>query len=277
MIKVVKAWKFDQAIAKNISKIGRIINKETLLAFLAFFLLLVIWWLISAYFSYDLIPDPKIVISETIKLFYSQEFYYNLFLTLKRIFFGFSISFLSGIVISILICRSNKLESILKGPILLGLIIPSIIFAFVSIVLLGAKEVTALLIIFLITTPQLIVIISSGLKNINPEFTEVGEIFQINFQSKFFDIILPQIAPSFFAAVKTGIANTWKGTIVAEIFALANGIGSRIYDEFGLFSLKGVLSWALAFILILSATYFVINLIEKKLLKWQYHYGKDRV
>jgi len=240
---------------------------------LTIFLLL---WFLASKDSKLLIPDPFEVIEETYKLFRSTEFYSSLFFTMKRMLIGFSLSVITSILISLLMEKYKLIKMFFETYVNATLLIPAIIFVYIIVIIFGVKEITPILIIILITAPELIIILSTSLENINKNYTQVAKVYKINKITQLFKIIFPQIIPNFFAALKIEFSVAWKMAIIAEAFALSNGIGYAIYYQFQLFSLRGVLSWTIAFMIIMTILqYGLISFIEKKLLKWKTsnHYG----
>jgi NitT/TauT family transport system permease protein len=237
-----------------------------LIASIIFFLL----WFLASKDSKLLIPDPLVVIKETYKLFRSEEFYFSLFFTMKRMLIGFSISVVASILISLLMERYKLIKMFFETYVNAALLIPAVIFVYIIVIIYGVKEVTPILIIVFITAPELIIILSTSLENLNKDYTQVARVYKINKITYLFKIIFPQIIPNFFAALKIEFSVAWKMAIIAEAFALSNGIGYAIYYQFQLFSLKGVISWTIAFMIIMTILqYGLINFIEKKLLKWK--------
>lgn len=237
-----------------------------LIASIIFFLL----WFLASKDSKLLIPDPLVVIKETYELFRSEEFYFSLFFTMKRMLIGFSISVVASILISLLMERYKLIKMFFETYVNAALLIPAVIFVYIIVIIYGVKEVTPILIIVFITAPELIIILSTSLENLNKDYTQVARVYKINKITYLFKIIFPQIIPNFFAALKIEFSVAWKMAIIAEAFALSNGIGYAIYYQFQLFSLKGVISWTIAFMIIMTVIqYGLINFIEKKLLKWK--------
>ena len=134
-----------------------------LIALIIFFLL----WLLASKDSKLLIPDPFVVIQETYGLFRSNEFYLSLFFTMKRMLIGFSLSVITSILISILMEKYKLIKMFFETYVNSALIIPAIILVYIIVIVFGVKEITPILIVILVTAPELIIIFSSGLENIN--------------------------------------------------------------------------------------------------------------
>lgn len=228
-----------------------------------------LWWLVSILLVDDLLPNPIVVFSESIRILFSSEFLSNLIITLGRIGSGLLISMLLAMVFGWLFYKNSFMRMVVETNMFLGLTIPSTVVTFIIIILFGTKQLALIAVIVAIGTPQLLVIIISGINSMDHRLFEMFKVFQMPFPLEFRHIILPQLAPSFFAALRTGISVSWKTSMIAETFAFSSGIGYQIYYQFMVYSLKGVLAWTISFIMVMSTIDVVINFFEKRSLLWK--------
>ena len=71
-------------------------------------------------------------------------------------------------------------------------------------------------------------------------------------------VTLPQLAPFFAAAARSGLALVWKIVLVVEAFGRSNGVGYKLTIAFQEFDVTTILAYALAFILIVQFIEFTI-------------------
>ncbi|MDH8538516.1 ABC transporter permease subunit, partial [Klebsiella pneumoniae] len=64
-------------------------------------------------------------------------------------------------------------------------------------------------------------------------------------------IVLPQLAPYLAAALRSGISIIWKIVLVVELIGRPNGVGFVIGSAFSLFDIVTILTYSIAFILIM--------------------------
>ena len=66
-------------------------------------------------------------------------------------------------------------------------------------------------------------------------------------------VILPELAPFFAAASRSGLALVWKIVLVVELLGRSNGVGFELQTSFQLFDVATILAYALAFGMIVQA------------------------
>ena len=72
-------------------------------------------------------------------------------------------------------------------------------------------------------------------------------------------VTIPQLAPYFASAARTGLALIWKIVLVVEAFGgRGKGVGYQIYIAFGEFDVATILAYTLAFILIVQIIEFAV-------------------
>jgi NitT/TauT family transport system permease protein len=65
-------------------------------------------------------------------------------------------------------------------------------------------------------------------------------------------VTLPQLAPFFAAASRSGLALVWKIVLVVEAFGRSEGVGHQLNIAFQLFDVPMILAYALAFIVVVQ-------------------------
>jgi len=72
------------------------------------------------------------------------------------------------------------------------------------------------------------------------------------------------------AALRFGLALSWKTVVIAETFGATSGVGYKIIEARELLSMKGVLAWTLSFTLVMFVLEFgVLKLLEARLTAWR--------
>src|SRR3972149_8905655 len=94
-------------------------------AALSLLILFIGWHYISKTVPSFLLPSPLSTLQETYKTFFSAEFIYNAYLTLRRSIAGFLVAFTIAHVLILSSAYSNLMRKFWKPLILIGLYIPS--------------------------------------------------------------------------------------------------------------------------------------------------------
>ena len=216
------------------------------------------WHYISKTVPSFLLPSPLSTLEETYKTFFSTEFIYYAFLTLKRSITGFLVAFAIAHVLILSSVYSNWMKKFWQPLILIGLSIPATIGVFVAVVMLGSRGPVALIVITLILTPIVYLMLYPAFKNIDEEFSEMATVFRLSRLTYVKYVIVPQIAPYYLSAFRAGLNDAWKLTILAEVFSFGDGVGHQILQYFNLFSIRQVLAWFISFFAILVVIEYCI-------------------
>jgi NitT/TauT family transport system permease protein len=233
-------------------------------------LVLAIWQIFSLFYPPSYLPGPLPVFKEMAKIFVSGEFAEHMFWTLARVLIGLGISFVVALVVGVLMGLSEFWEASMDGPVLVGLAIPGLAWAVVGLMLFGLSEKTQIFAIFMVVTPILAVNIWEGTKALDRKLVEMAFVFKADRWMVVRSVVLPQLIPYSLAAVRFGLALSWKTVVIAETFGASSGIGYKIIESRELLSMKGVLAWTLSFTLVMIALEFMLlKPIETRLTVWR--------
>ncbi len=84
------------------------------------------------------------------------------------------------------------------------------------------------------------------------------------------NVVLPQLAPYFLVASRSGLALIWKIVLVVELLGRSEGIGYEIQIFFQLFDVRRLIAYALAFVAVMLAVEWCILLpLERHVLRWR--------
>ncbi len=96
-------------------------------------ILLLLWHLVSNSLPNFLLPSPISTFQKTYETFFSLDFWHNASLTLTRAFIAVCVSFLLSNLMAIACTISVNIKRSLWPLIMLGLTVPSIVVAFISV------------------------------------------------------------------------------------------------------------------------------------------------
>jgi NitT/TauT family transport system permease protein len=109
-----------------------------------------------------------------------------------------------------------------------------------------------------------------GARAIDRQILEMTQVFAVPRLRVLLRVILPQIAPSFLASARAGLALTWKIVLVVELLGRPNGVGFQIRTFFNYFDIAGILAYSLAFIaIVLAIESLVMQPIERRVERWR--------
>jgi NitT/TauT family transport system permease protein len=187
-----------------------------------------------------------------------------------RVFVGFIIAFALSTILAIAMGTNKLIEKFFELWVVIGLTIPGLAWAIISLIWFGITEMSAIFAILVIISPMITVTILEGVKALDLDLLDMARIFRASKWLIIKDIIIPQLIPYFLSATRFGLAFAWKVVVISELLGLSNGIGYMINYSYGLFSMIGVLAWTISFTIIMFLLEFIlIRPAEKKVTRWR--------
>lgn len=232
--------------------------------------LLGIWWFIALFFDALIFPGPRPVFEEMVQIVLHERFLFHLSHTLFRVVAAFAIALLISSTVGILMGLDETAEEFFETFVLVGLTIPALAVAIITLLVLGFTETAGIVSIVIVITPPMTENVWEGTKNLDPDLLKMGQVFEADREMLLTDIVLPQLVPYLLAATRFGLGIGWKIAVIVEWIGLGNGIGQKLRDSFDVFSLTGVMAWTLSFVLVMAILEFgVIKQVERHLTRWQ--------
>jgi len=81
---------------------------------------------------------------------------------------------------------------------------------------------------------------------------------------------MPQVAPYFAAAARSGLSLVWKIVLVVELLGRPNGVGFEMGIAFQLFDVTRIIAYALVFVAVmLTIETVVVQPLERRASRWR--------
>jgi len=230
-----------------------------------------IWQLASVVSPEDTLSPPYIVFKEAIfHVILEDGFFTHVGATLLRIIIGFSIAFILGLAIGVMMGTRRYWERFFSDYVTVGITIPSLAWAVIGVLWLGIHYLTPVFSAVMIATPYVMVNVWEGVKNVDKDLVDMGRAFDVSRSRIIRDIYIPSILPFIFAAVRIGFSVSWKLVVLAEVFGSSEGIGFMIFYWYQNFEMALVLAWVIVFCIIMFIyEYGIIKTIERRLFAWR--------
>lgn len=225
--------------------------------------LLALWALAAWIAGSRHFPGPAAVGAAIIEGIRSGELPYQTGITLARVAASFALAFAIGSPIGIALGRFPKLDLFFDSWLILFLNLPALIIIILCFIWLGQNEAAAVTAVALNKIPNVAVILREGTQAMSRDYDEMATVYGFSWRARLRHVHLPQLAPYFAVAARSGLAIVWKIVLVVELLGLSSGVGFQLNVYFQLFDVTGILAYALSFIA-------VIFVIEAVLLRpWQ--------
>lgn len=233
-------------------------------------LFLTLWQLTSTYLVEQFIlPAPLTILGEMREMVLTGELLKHFGSTLSKIGIGFSIAFVIGTFLAILMGRSEWWNAFFSDGVMLGLATPGLIFALLMAMIFGLSPLGPIVAIVVTAVPYVVVNVVEGVRAVPLELLDMGSSFRTSTARSIRHIIIPSLAPFLFAALRYGFSISWKITTLTEVFGGTEGIGFMMRTEFQLFSMKGFLAWALFFFAFALFLEQILQHYSDKFFRWR--------
>jgi NitT/TauT family transport system permease protein len=216
-----------------------------------------------------LLPGPSTVFKTFGRLWASGEVPGAFATTLTRIAIGFSLAFIIGIGIGILM-QNRFLNGFFRDAVTVGVTTPGLIWALITAIIFGNRTAGPIIAIVLTTFAIITVNVSEGIKSIPKDLNDMAKSFDVSVVKRNRHIVIPHLAPFTFTAVRFGFSIAWKVTVLTEVFSASQGIGFEMRTATQLFRLDEFLTWILAFYFVaLFLDKVVLESIERRFFSWR--------
>jgi len=242
--------------------------------FTAGVLSLVLTWQLGSVIDPSFFPPPADVASQAYELSASPNVdgktaLYHLWVTLRRIAIITAITLFVSIVLGIAMA-SLPIEVPLSNLLPFWMAFPPLVVILFSMTLLGFSDLTIIVAVFISSAPYGVVNVWKGGENVDPNLLEMADVFGLNRRSAWRNIYLPAVMPYLFSTGRYIFSMVWKLTLLAEVFGVSVGIGSRIRFWFIQADLTVLLAYFLIFFVTLTLIeYGIIMQIEKRAFAWR--------
>jgi NitT/TauT family transport system permease protein len=228
------------------------------------------WLVLSFVFSPQVLPGPVPVFQAIWENMASGEAFFHLYKTMLRVLLGLSIAMIIGSVFGVLMGISVKAEKFLESWVMVGLTIPAVVYAIITLLWFGLNDSAAIIAIGVTAFPAVAINMWQGVKDIDMQVIAMAKAFKIPRADLIRKIVLPQTIPYLLAATRYALGISWKIATTVELIGMSNGVGYMLNYWFGLFSMTQVLAWTLSFTLVLLGIEFLlINPFEKRATAWR--------
>ncbi len=249
----------------------RIIRFETILSILSMFLILVLWEIaVQLGFLKPLFfPPPSLIFQTTLRLISSGELQCNLYPTLIRVFVGFAVGAIPGIILGLSMGWSSKIR-LFMDPIISALYpVPKIAILPLFMLLLGIGEVSKVAVVGIGAFFLVLINSMAGVRNINLIYFEVAENYGAGKLKVFTKVVLPGSLPMIFAGMRLALGMSLLLVVAIEFITANYGLGAMMWLAWETLRTEnlyiGMITCALLGLIFTS----LLERIERHLIPWK--------
>ena len=246
-------------------------SKRGFWTFLSVCMLLGVWTGASMLVSNDLLPTPVSVFQIALQEIASGELILHLTITLGRVLAAFVVSMALGSVIGITLGLRRHANLLFDFWLIFFLNLPALVTIVLCYMWFGLTEVAAVMAVSINKIPNVAVTLREGARSLDPQYSDVAQVFRFSWYKRMTKIVFPQLQPYFAAAMRSGLAIIWKIVLVVELLGRGNGVGFQIHLYFQFFDIGHILAYAISFILvILCIDFLLLQPIEHHIRRWRF-------
>lgn len=186
------------------------------------------------YIRFTNIPSPGEVLDNASRLMHSDKFYENMYISVRRILFGFGIATVVGVALGLLIGQYRTVKALLF-PVLETLRpIPAIAWVPMAIMLWPSNETSIVFITFLGSFFPILLNTIHGVNSVDPVLLRAGRCLGASELGLLRQVVLPASLPHIFTGLAIGMGVAWVSLIAAEMISGQYGIGYFTWEAYSL-------------------------------------------
>jgi NitT/TauT family transport system permease protein len=228
------------------------------------------WYAASLLAGERMLPGPAAVLAAIVEEARSGALALHLAATLARVALAFSLAMAFGTALGLLMGRV-KIADRLGDPWLIVLLnLPALVIIILAYVWGGLTEAAAIAAVAVNKLPNTIVTVREGARALDPALDEMARVFAMPAPTAIRHVVMPQIAPYFAAAARSGLSLVWKIVLVVELLGRPNGVGFEMGVAFQLFDVTRIIAYALVFVAVmLTIETVLVQPLERRASRWR--------
>lgn len=210
-------------------------------------LILLVWQFVAPLVGSRLLPTPVEVVEQVVALAAEGTVWSAFATSLSRLGIGLGLALLVGGPLGLLLGVSPRAEAFAHDFIMVGLTFPYLIWGILVSMWFGFGDIGPIIVVFIAALPYVMVNTSEGVRDVSTELLDMSRSYDVPRHRVIRHLVIPSLSPFFFAALRYGLANGWKGLVLAEIFAATSGAGWEIAGMRDVGNAAGLIAYALYF------------------------------
>lgn len=217
----------------------------------------------------QVLPPPAQVLRTFADLVASGEIWAHLSISLVRVFTGFGIGLLGGLVLGSVMGLSATARDYLYPLFKAFAQVPVIGWLPLLMLLVGIDEALKFLLIAKATLVPVTLNTCQGIQGVPNRYIEVARVYGFSRWQMLTRVVFPAATAPIWNGVRYGLTHAWLALVVVELLASSEGIGFLIVYGRQLFQLDVVLAAVLAVGIVGFALDRLLSWTEAWLLRWR--------
>ncbi len=238
---------------------------------LAFFVLFFVAWGIATlggYVSPTFLADPFTMVREGVNLIVQHGFMKDILITIWRVFGGFLLAAAIGIPLGMMMGAYKPVEAFFEPFISFSRYLPASAFIPLLILWAGTGETQKLLVIFVGSFFQIVLMVAIAVGNTRRDLVEAAYTLGASDRAIVTRVLFPAAAPEIAEISRLVLGWAWTYVIVAELIGASSGIGHMIMDSQALLNTGQIIFGIVVIGVIGLISDFLFKALNRRLFPW---------
>jgi NitT/TauT family transport system permease protein len=237
----------------------------------AFFVLFFAAWALATlggYVSPTFLADPATMLREGWNLLAQHGFIEDIGVTIWRVLGGFVIAAALGVPLGMAMGAYKPVEAFFEPFISFSRYLPASAFIPLLILWAGTGEAQKLLVIFVGSFFQIVLIVAVTVGNTRRDLVEAAYTLGASDRAIVTRVLLPASGPDIAETLRLVLGWAWTYVIVAELIGASSGIGHMIMDSQALLNTGQIIFGIVVIGVIGLVSDYLFKLLNQKLYPW---------
>jgi NitT/TauT family transport system permease protein len=259
-----------RAPASPFARLGRALLTPRAARITSPLLFLLAWQLIVPMIPSRILPMPAEVAEAMVDQVRNGMLVEAFSISLLRLALGFTIALAVGSVLGLAMGMSARIETLLHDFVIVGLTFPYLIWGLLVAMWFGFGGQGPIIVVVIAALPYVMLNVGEGVRDVSKELRDMASAYEVPSGRVIRHLVVPSLSPFLFASLRYGLANGWKGLVLAEVFAATSGAGYVITEmrEYGDFA--GVVGFAVYFAAFsIGVERLVFGRLSRRVFRWR--------
>jgi len=213
---------------------GKTLNRRQYLRFsnTSFIILLVLWSILSYGGLIDsfFLPSPSTILATIFDLFSNHNLTHDIWISVFRVLVAFLLSAVIAIPLGILMSSFKFMEALIEPPVDFVRYLPVPALVPLTILWVGIGETSKILLLFIGTFFQLVLLVMDDANNVRKEYFEIAYTLGADTKDVIRRVMLPAVLPNIYDDLRVTLGWCWTYLLIGEMVAANSGIGHLIQE-----------------------------------------------
>ena len=241
-----------------------------MLGFLFFVLFFAAWAVatLGGFVSRTFLADPITMVRDGWRLLTVYDFSYDVVMTVWRVVGGFVMAALVAVPLGLFMGAYKPIEALLEPFVSFARYLPASAFIPLLILWAGTGELQKLLVIFIGSVFQIVLMVAFTVANTRRELVEAALTLGASDRGILGRVLIPSSAPAIAEILRLVLGWAWTYVIVAELIGSSTGIGHMIIDSQALLATGQMIFGIIVIGLIGLVSDLLFKAMNRRLFAW---------